>query len=68
MAANLQRAEYSLVIHNRKPEKAEELTATGATWASTAATVGRQVTLLFTVLADPEAVRASALDENGSLD
>ena len=47
MAANLQKAGYSLVVHNRTQAKAEGLLASGATWAQSPADVGRQVHTLF---------------------
>ena len=68
MAANFQRAGYTLVIHNRTRAKAKTLVTNGAIWANTPAEVGRQASLLFTVLAEPGAVRASAPGDNGCLD
>ncbi|GAB4422772.1 MAG: NAD(P)-dependent oxidoreductase [Anaerolineae bacterium] len=67
MAANLQKAGFELVVHNRTKAKADALVAGGATWADTPAEVGRQVSLLFTMLGDPEAVLSSALGEQGFL-
>ncbi len=68
MAANLQRAGHDLVVHNRTRDKAAALIAGGAKWADTGAEVGRQVHVLFTMLANPEAVSAVALGPDGFLD
>ena len=68
MAANLQKAGFELVVHNRTKAKADALLAGGATWAESPAEVGRQVTLLFTMLGDPDAVQSNALGEDGFLD
>ena len=68
MAANLQKAGYSLVVHNRSKKKAENLIALGAVWGDTPAEVASQVEFLFTMLADPKAVEQTALGKNGFLD
>jgi len=69
MAANLQRAGYELVVHNRTKVKADKLVTGGAIWADTPAAVARQqVELLFTALSEPEVVRRTALGEAGFLD
>lgn len=68
MAANLQKNGVELVVHNRTKAKADALLAGGATWAETPAGVARQVSVLFTMLGDPEAVLSSALGEDGFLD
>jgi 3-hydroxyisobutyrate dehydrogenase/glyoxylate/succinic semialdehyde reductase len=67
MAANLLRAGHPLVVHNRTRSKADELVASGAVWADTPAGVGRQSTILFTMLARPEAVLETALGPDGFL-
>ena len=64
MAANLQRCGYSLVIHNRTPQKAEPLLAKGAKWAASPAELAPEVEVLFPMLAHPDAVREAALGEN----
>ena len=68
MAANLQKAGYDLVVHNRTEDKAGPLLAAGASWADTPAIVGHQVGTLFTMLGDPAAVEAMALGPDGFLD
>jgi 3-hydroxyisobutyrate dehydrogenase-like beta-hydroxyacid dehydrogenase len=67
MAANLLRAGHPLVVHNRTRSKADELIANGAIWADTPAAVGRQSSVLLTMLARPEAVLETALGPDGFL-
>ena len=69
MATNLlRRAGYDLVVHNRTRAKAELVLDLGATWADSPAQLGKEVDLLFTMLAHPEAVMQMALGEEGFLD
>lgn len=67
MATNLQRHDHQLVVFNRTPEKAKFLIDQGAVWGMTPATVASQVDVLFTMLANPEAVKEAALGEEGFL-
>jgi 3-hydroxyisobutyrate dehydrogenase-like beta-hydroxyacid dehydrogenase len=74
MAANLLskspargRAGHPLVVYNRTRSKADVLVANGAVWADTPAGVGRQSSVLFTMLARPEAVLETALGPEGFL-
>jgi 3-hydroxyisobutyrate dehydrogenase/glyoxylate/succinic semialdehyde reductase len=67
MAARLQAAGHDLVVHNRTRAKAEPLLAAGARWADQPAGVGKQVAVLFTMLADPAAVQAAAGGVDGFL-
>lgn len=67
MAARLQGAGYDLVVTNRTQRKADALVAAGAKWAERPADVGKQVDVLFTMLADPTAVQAAAGGVNGFL-
>ena len=74
MAANLLskipaggRSGHPLVVHNRTRSRADQLVAGGAVWADTPAEVGRQSTVLFTMLARPEAVLETALGPDGFL-
>ena len=67
MAANLQKHEHLLAVHNRTKVKAESLIANGALWLDTPAQAAEEVTLLFTMLSTPEAVRQVALDQDGFL-
>jgi 3-hydroxyisobutyrate dehydrogenase-like beta-hydroxyacid dehydrogenase len=68
MAANLQKNGYHLILFNRTPEKAEPLLAKGATWAENPASLAENVDILFTILANPEAVQETALGPGGFLD
>ena len=67
MAANLQKNGYSLVVYNRTSAKAMALVEQGAAQAGTPAGVGEQADVLFTMLASPQAVQASAEGEKGFL-
>jgi 3-hydroxyisobutyrate dehydrogenase-like beta-hydroxyacid dehydrogenase len=69
MAANLQKKGHDLFIYNRTKHKADPLIANGAIWAPTPADVANQVTIIFTMLAKPDAVAETALlGKNGFLD
>ncbi|HEX9020349.1 MAG TPA: NAD(P)-dependent oxidoreductase [Nitrospirota bacterium] len=61
MAANLQKKGHELVVYNRTRQKAESLIANGALWAATPADAARQVTVIITMLAKPDAVAETAL-------
>ncbi len=67
MAENLMMAGHSLVVYNRTQLKARPLVDQGAELAGSAADVAKQVNILFTMLADPQAVEAVALGEWGFL-
>lgn len=67
MAANLLRGGYPLVVYNRTRSRANALVANGAVAAQTPAEVGRQSSVLFTMLARPEAVFETALGPEGFL-
>jgi len=67
MAANLQKAGHSLVVYNRTRGKAADLLAGGASWADTPAALAKQVEIIFTMLAHPEAVKDAALGQDGFL-
>ncbi|MEB3101639.1 NAD(P)-dependent oxidoreductase [Ferviditalea candida] len=67
MARNLQKNGQSLVVYNRTKEKAGELLEHGAVWAGSPAEVSRQADIVFTMLAEPEAVKQAALGEQGFL-
>ena len=54
-------------VFDRTREKAASLVSEGATWADTPAALGEQVEVLFTMLADPAAVKATALGPDGFL-
>src|ERR1700704_2769980 len=67
MAANLQARGYNLIVYNRTRDKAEALLRGGATWGKTPAGVAAGADVLFTMLANPEAVEAAALGKEGFL-
>ena len=61
MAANLLKKGHELVVYNRTKQKAGPLIAAGATWAPTPADVAKQVTVIITMLAKPDAIAETAL-------
>ncbi len=61
MAANLRKKGHELVVYNRTKPKADPLIAAGAVWAPTPADVAKQVTVIITMLAKPDAVAETAL-------
>ncbi|MEW7290133.1 NAD(P)-dependent oxidoreductase [Aquimarina sp. 2304DJ70-9] len=67
MAANLQKAGYALIVHNRTKEKAQELIDNGAIWANSVKEVGEKSDVVITMLSTPEVVKEIALGENGLL-
>jgi 3-hydroxyisobutyrate dehydrogenase/glyoxylate/succinic semialdehyde reductase len=67
MAGNLQARGYDLIVFNRTRDKAEALLRAGATWGKTPADVADEADVLFTMLANPEAVEAAALGRDGFL-
>jgi len=67
MAANLQKCGHSLVVFNRSRAKAAPLIAKGAIWADSPAALAKQVDVVFTMLAHPDAVEAAALGKEGFL-
>ena len=68
MAANLQKKGHELVVYNRTKQKADPLITNGAIWAPTPADVAKKVTIIFTMLAKPDAVAETALlGKNGFL-
>ena len=68
MAANLQKAGYDLAVYNRTPEKADALLSKGVKWCDTPAQLAKDIDVLFTMLAHPDAVSRTALGEDGHLD
>jgi 3-hydroxyisobutyrate dehydrogenase-like beta-hydroxyacid dehydrogenase len=67
MAANLQRHGHALAVFNRTRAKAEPLLGPCGTFSDSPAKVADQVDILFTMLADPDAVEQAALRANGFL-
>src|SRR5205085_8574029 len=58
MAKNLIKRGYSLIVHNRSRASVDELTAAGATPASSAGDVARQSSIVITMLPDTPDVEA----------
>ena len=67
MAAHLQARGYQLIVFNRTRHKAEPVLRRGGAWVNAPADVGRKADVLFTMLANPEAVEAVALGTDGFL-
>jgi 2-hydroxy-3-oxopropionate reductase len=68
MARNLMEAGYELMVHNRSPEKAEELGKEGATVAATPREVAEKSDVVITMLPDSPQVREVVAGENGVLE
>ena len=68
MAVNLQGAGHKLCVNNRTKDKAKELVKNGAEWCDTPAQLAPKVDILFTMLANPEAVSRTAFGFDGYLD
>jgi len=65
MAANLQKAGYSLVVHDVRPPAAEPHIAAGALWAAAPQAVAEAAEVVFTSLPGPPEVEAVALGASG---
>lgn len=63
MALNLLSKGFNLTIYNRNPSKATDLLQQGAKWADSPALLAKDVDVLITMLAHPEAVEAVAHDD-----
>jgi 2-hydroxy-3-oxopropionate reductase len=61
-------AGYELTVHNRSPEKAEELGKEGATVAASPREVAEKSDVVITMLPDSPQVREVVADENGVLE
>jgi 2-hydroxy-3-oxopropionate reductase len=68
IARNILKAGFPLVVHNRSRAAVEELTAAGATRASSPAEVAQQVDVVFTNLPDTPDVEKVALGERGIIE
>jgi 2-hydroxy-3-oxopropionate reductase len=69
MAKNLMEAGYELVLHNRSPEKAEELAEEGnATAAGSPREVAEECDIVITMLPDSPDVEAVVAGEDGVLE
>lgn len=67
MAARLLAAGFPLTVHNRTRAKAEELIASGASWAETPAELASRADITLTVLTDDRAVEQIYQGEHGLL-
>ena len=67
MAGHLLSGGHDLIVHNRTKEKANHLIDQGAIWADSPADVAKDVDVMITMLAHPQAVEETALGENGFL-
>lgn len=67
MAGRLLEAGHELVVYNRTKSKAEPLIEKGAVWADSPQEVGKQADIVFTMLANPQAIDAVVFAENGLL-
>ncbi|CAA9393530.1 MAG: 2-hydroxy-3-oxopropionate reductase [uncultured Rubrobacteraceae bacterium] len=65
MAKNLMEAGYDLVVHNRSPEKAEELAQEGATAAGSPREVAERCDIIVTMLPDSPQVEEVLSGEGG---
>src|SRR5262245_25984875 len=65
MAHNLLKAGHSLQVFNRTQGRAQSLLGQGATWAASPRTVAVQTGLVFSMLADDNALEAMSLGEQG---
>jgi 3-hydroxyisobutyrate dehydrogenase-like beta-hydroxyacid dehydrogenase len=68
MAANLVKQRHVLVLYNRTLAKAEALAGPCVTIADSPADAAKDIRVLFTMLAHPDAVEEAALGDNGFLD
>ena len=68
MAANIQRADYPLVVHDVRPAAAQPFVDAGARLAGSAAEVARLSDVVFTSLPGPREVEAVALGAGGVLE
>jgi 2-hydroxy-3-oxopropionate reductase len=68
MAKNLVQAGYELAVHNRSPEKAQELATEGATAAESPREVAGQSDIIITMLPDSPDVREILIGEGGVLE
>jgi len=67
MVANLQRAGYPLVIHDKRRAACEPYLGAGATWAGSPRAVAEQSDVVFTCLPGPPEIETVALGPDGLL-
>jgi 3-hydroxyisobutyrate dehydrogenase-like beta-hydroxyacid dehydrogenase len=64
---NILKNQYELIVYNRTKEKAHQLVQNGAKLANSPSNLAREVDILFSMLANPEAVEQLALGKDGFL-
>jgi len=67
MAANLQKAEYKLVVHDLQRQAASHHLAAGAVWADTPRALASEADVIFTSLPEPPDVEAVSFGPEGLL-
>ena len=67
LAASLVRAGFPLVVHDARPEAAEELVASGAVWSDSPRGVAEQTDAVFTCLPSPAIVDVVVAGKDGVL-
>lgn len=68
MAHNLVADNYHLIVYNRTKDKALSLIEAGAEWADSPSGTAKDADIVFTMLSSPEAVKETALGNNGFLE
>jgi len=68
MAANLQKSQYKLVVHDARREAAERHLGAGAEWGTTPRAVAEQCDVVFTSLPGPPEVEAVVFGPDGLLE
>lgn len=68
MAKRLLKVGSQLSVYNRTRQKADDLVAQGARWCPTAADVGAQSDIVFSMLANPDVLRETALGRHGIIE
>jgi 3-hydroxyisobutyrate dehydrogenase-like beta-hydroxyacid dehydrogenase len=67
MAERLSKAGAQFTVFNRTKSKADHLVAEGAVWSDTPSLVAMESDIVFSMVANPDALRDVALGENGLL-
>lgn len=67
MAANLAKAGYRMLVHNRTRDKVETLLSNNVIWKSSPAELAAEADIVFTMLSTPEVVHDVSCGENGFL-
>lgn len=67
MAANLAKAGYHMLVHNRTRDKVEPILGNNVVWKGSPADLAAEVDIVFTMLSTPEVVYDVSCGENGFL-